>query len=141
MSSFVGCRGQLAPEPIPLHWTLCNCRLARRCARLPVRPPASLFPFTSWADRAARIAAIWTLVFSIAFTVMFLHTSLWRHWIASAGSQAVWILFTWCVWVASTATMNRALPLISTKAKCAGVEYCGQLRAAFGMSGVSSHLS
>ena len=85
------------------------------------------------AEQNPSIAAIWTLLFSIAFTIMFLHPSLWRHPIASAGAQAVWILFTWCVWVAATATMNRALPLVSAKARCAGVEYCGQLRAAFGM--------
>ncbi|GJE89844.1 hypothetical protein PsYK624_059540 [Phanerochaete sordida] len=86
------------------------------------------------AIRAALVAAGWTFIFSISFTVMFLHPSWWRHLVASAGVQAIWILITWCVWVAATATMTRALPLLSAKAHCAGVEYCGQLRTAFGLS-------
>ncbi|EKM58648.1 uncharacterized protein PHACADRAFT_207449 [Phanerochaete carnosa HHB-10118-sp] len=84
--------------------------------------------------RASLIAAVWTLVCSIAFTAMFLHPSLWRHPIASSGAQAIWILLTWCIWVAATATMTRALPLLSTKTRCAGAEYCGQLRTVFGLS-------
>ncbi|KIP06243.1 hypothetical protein PHLGIDRAFT_466157 [Phlebiopsis gigantea 11061_1 CR5-6] len=84
--------------------------------------------------RTCLVAAGWTLVFSVVLTLMFLHPSLWRHPVASAGSQAIWILVTWCIWVAATATMNRGLPLINSKARCAGVDYCSQLRAAFGLS-------
>lgn len=84
--------------------------------------------------RAALIAGVWTLLCSAGLTMMFLHPSLWRHPVASAGAQAAWILFTWIVWVAATATMTRALPLLRARARCAGVEFCGQLRTAFALS-------
>ena len=119
----------VASSSVPLLGSLPKRRSSGRSEDMPVS--FLTYHLVSIRDRS-RFAAGWTLVFSVALTLMFLHPSLWRHPIASASSQAIWVLMTWCTWVAATATANRALPLVRPKAYCAGVDYCTQLRAAFG---------
>lgn len=79
-----------------------------------------------------RFSACWTLVISTIFMTFLLNHKLSQHAIVSPPAQAVWILITWAMWIASTATLNRALPLLSPKRRCAGADFCTQLQAVFG---------
>ncbi|OCH89673.1 hypothetical protein OBBRIDRAFT_794002 [Obba rivulosa] len=81
--------------------------------------------------RLSLFAACWTFITSTAFVVVLVHPAMRRHPLAEAGPQLTWAVLTWCYWVASLATLNRALPLLPVKTTCAGSIYCGQLRAIF----------
>jgi len=82
--------------------------------------------------RLSLFSALWTLVTSTIGLSLFLHPKYFKHPLSAPHTQAVWILLTWCLWVASVATLHRALPV----AHCAGSAYCTQFRAvfAFGMA-------
>jgi len=81
--------------------------------------------------RLVVFSTCWTMLFSTIYSFLFVHPTLSEHPLSSLGSQALWSLLTWCFWVASSATLNRALPLITLHASCAGSVYCGQLQAIF----------
>ena len=81
-------------------------------------------------------AAGWTLLWAGGLVYVLLRPPQWvrKRPMGSVVVQAVWTLLTWAVWVAATATMTRALPLLTPKARCAGADYCMQLEAVLGSS-------
>ncbi|KAI0925689.1 hypothetical protein AcW1_008063 [Taiwanofungus camphoratus] len=83
--------------------------------------------------RLCLFSACWTLLFSTLYIVLFAHPTLSKHPLASIGSQAIWVLASWCFWVACTATLSGALPF-ATSGACLGLPYCGQLQALFAFS-------
>ncbi|CAL1717328.1 unnamed protein product [Somion occarium] len=94
------------------------------------------FPNVGTRDgiRLSLFTAIWTLLCSTAYLVLFAHPALSNHPVASIGSQALWTLATWCFWVACVAVLNQSLPLADADDPCAGAVYCGQVRADFGVA-------
>ncbi|EMD31486.1 hypothetical protein CERSUDRAFT_100342 [Gelatoporia subvermispora B] len=76
-------------------------------------------------------ASCWTFVTSTVFVVVLVHPHFRRHRLTEAGPHMVWLMQTWAYWVASVATLNRALPLMDVRTTCAGSVYCGPLRAVF----------
>ncbi|KAL4249334.1 hypothetical protein ABKN59_007011 [Abortiporus biennis] len=74
-------------------------------------------------------SSCWTIIFSTLYAILLGHPILSSHPLASIGSQAVWLLTTWCLWVASLAILNRDLGVLDLHADCSGVLFCGQLRA------------
>lgn len=52
---------------------------------------------------------------------------------SSIGTQAVWILTTWFLWIFGAAIVNLALPRLLVNGSCAGLVYCGQIQTLFGV--------
>lgn len=84
--------------------------------------------------RGTTFAACWTLVFTMVYSTYLIHPTLVKSVVVSIESQSAWTLLTWCIWVGCTATLNRAVPLIALKSRCAGADYCTQLRSAFALA-------
>lgn len=52
---------------------------------------------------------------------------------SSVGSQSLWILVTWLLWIIGAGILNGAAPPgVLVKNACGDVVYCGQIRAFFG---------
>ncbi|KAK7682521.1 hypothetical protein QCA50_014321 [Cerrena zonata] len=84
--------------------------------------------------RLSLFSAIWTLLSSTAYLILWAHPTLSSHPIASLGSQAIWMFCTWVFWVACVAVMNQHLSLVQLDSPCAGAVYCGQLQADIGIA-------
>ena len=72
------------------------------------------------------------------YTVLFLHPAWSRYSISSIGAQALWIFFTWFIWVAGAATLNSAIPRLLVGGSCFGLVYCSQIQGLFGESDLAS---
>lgn len=77
-----------------------------------------------------RFCSCWTWAASLVFLWLVQCPPLWarKRRLPTVIVQAVWVFLTWAVWVAGVSTMNRGLPLLNLKAKCAGADYCTQLQ-------------
>ncbi|KAG7451390.1 uncharacterized protein BT62DRAFT_883563 [Guyanagaster necrorhizus] len=76
--------------------------------------------------------ACWTCLTAGLYTLIFLHPAHRSHPVSSVGSQGLWLLITWLLWIAGAAIVNRALPSLITRGSCLSIVYCGQLRTLFG---------
>ncbi|KAK0205009.1 hypothetical protein DFS33DRAFT_1382910 [Desarmillaria ectypa] len=79
-------------------------------------------------------SACWTCLTAGLFTHIFLHPAHRSHPVSSVGSQGIWLLITWMLWIAGAVMVNRALPSLITKGSCLSIVYCGQLRTLFALA-------
>ncbi|OAX41484.1 hypothetical protein K503DRAFT_685322 [Rhizopogon vinicolor AM-OR11-026] len=66
----------------------------------------------------------WTTVTSGTYTLFFLDPLWSRHPIASIGTQAIWVLVTWVLWVAGAGLFNKSLPRLFMRGSCDGLLRC-----------------
>ncbi|KAF7336995.1 hypothetical protein MVEN_02136100 [Mycena venus] len=78
--------------------------------------------------------ACWTCITAATFTILFVHPKWTRHPISSIGTQSIWVLLTWTLWLASAAVLNHAMPQLFNNDTCQRLVYCGHIRAVFAFS-------
>ncbi|KAK0469535.1 uncharacterized protein EV420DRAFT_1495095 [Desarmillaria tabescens] len=79
-------------------------------------------------------SACWTCLTAGLLTHIFLHPAHRSHPVSSVGSQGLWLLITWMLWIAGAVVVNGALPSLITKGNCLSIVYCGQLRTLFALA-------
>ncbi|KAK0236146.1 hypothetical protein EDD85DRAFT_839516 [Armillaria nabsnona] len=79
-------------------------------------------------------SACWTCLTAGLFTLIFLHPTYRTHPVSSVGSQGLWLLMTWMLWISGAAVVNGAIPSLITKGSCLSIVYCGQLRTLFALA-------
>ncbi|KAK0480151.1 hypothetical protein IW261DRAFT_1476431 [Armillaria novae-zelandiae] len=79
-------------------------------------------------------SACWTCLTAGLFTLIFLHPAYRTHPVSSVGSQGLWSLITWMLWISGAAVVNGAVPSLITKGSCLSIVYCGQLRTLFALA-------
>lgn len=82
--------------------------------------------------------ACWTVVTAAAYSVLFVHPAWSKHALASVGSQSLWAVVTWVLWIVGAGLLNANAYVVVGKGACAGVVYCGQIRGLFGIAVVQS---
>ncbi|KAF9447415.1 hypothetical protein P691DRAFT_671571 [Macrolepiota fuliginosa MF-IS2] len=76
--------------------------------------------------------ACWTTATASIFSFLFVHPRWSRYPISSIGSQALWVLVTWIIWIVGSGIVNAALPSLLVKGSCMNIIYCDQVRSLFG---------
>ncbi|KAJ7592670.1 hypothetical protein C8J56DRAFT_929181 [Mycena floridula] len=76
----------------------------------------------------------WTILTATLSSICFIHPSWSKLAVASVGAQFLWAFGTWILWIAGSALLNHSLPSLLVRGSCAGITYCGQIRAAFAFS-------
>ncbi|THU80724.1 hypothetical protein K435DRAFT_596761, partial [Dendrothele bispora CBS 962.96] len=82
--------------------------------------------------RMTLFSACWTVVTGGAYSFLFIHPTWSKTPIASVGSQSIWVVITWVLWIISAGLLNRSLPSLFIQGVCTTIVYCGQIRSLFG---------
>jgi len=83
-------------------------------------------------------SACWTTVTAGAYALLFIDSTWSTRPVASVGAQAIWVFFTWLLWVVSSGMINASVPSVLVQARCAGVAYCLQIQLMFAFSVVET---
>ncbi|KAJ7614083.1 hypothetical protein FB45DRAFT_1064907 [Roridomyces roridus] len=81
--------------------------------------------------RLILFTACWTSVTAAIFSILFIHPTWSKHPVSSVGTQSIWILLTWVLWIASTGVLVSAIPHLFAKDTCAQLAYCTHIQTLF----------